>query len=246
MRMLKLLIADATEEFRLALARQVAGVYLVRCCADGRQALEMIDSYKPDILVLDLMLPQLDGISLLQQAADRGDRPMVLATTRFVNDYVLDAAARLGVGYVMVKPCDVKAAAARLEDLSGHLKPMAAARPNARTTVSNVVLKLGIPTKLKGYAYLREAILLAMRQPEQMVTKEIYPEVAKSCRATRDQVERSIRSAIAAAYERRDENTWEHFFPRDAGGQISRPSNGTFIRAVAVRLINENSFGEIC
>ena len=244
--MLKLLIADATEEFRLALTRQVTGIYLVRCCADGREALEMINSFKPDILVLDLMLPRLDGISLLQQAADQGARPMVLATTRFVNDYVLDAAARLGVGYVMVKPCDVHAAAARLEDLSGHLKPMAMARPDARTVVSNVILKLGIPTKLRGYAYLREAILLAMRQPEQMVTKEIYPEVGRLCKATRDQVERSIRSAIATAYERRDDRVWAHFFAQDSQGVTARPSNGTFIRAVAVRLANEKEFCEIC
>ena len=117
MGMLKLLIADATEEFRLALARQVTGIYLVRCCADGRQALEMIDSFKPDVLVLDMLMPGLDGITILQRTAEMGINPVVLATTRLATEYVLESVGRLGVGYVMVKPCDVKATAARLKDL---------------------------------------------------------------------------------------------------------------------------------
>ena len=82
MQMLKLLIADGTEEFRLALAEQLAGSFVIRCCHQGKQALEMIDSFRPDVLVLDLMLPELDGISLLQQLAERNAMPVESASGR--------------------------------------------------------------------------------------------------------------------------------------------------------------------
>jgi len=242
--MLKLLIADMGEEFRQSLADQVRGTYRIRVCQEGHQTLEMVLSFKPDLLVLDMMLPGLDGVSILEAIHRSGLHPTVLAVTKAPTDYMIQAASRYGVGYMMVKPCNVKATGSRLRDLTEFIGSEAVSRPEPRTAVTNILLQLGIPTKLRGYAYLREAILLAMRQPEQMVTKEIYPEVAKICRATRDQVERSIRSSIAGAYERRDEHAWEHFFPRDSQGKIQRPSNGTFIRAVAVRLANEHEFCE--
>ncbi len=240
--MLKLLIADSTEEFRLALAEQVAGSFTVRCAQQGKEALELICSYKPDILVLDLMMPGLDGISILEQAAQKGIRPTVLATTRFANDYVQDAVTRLGVCYLMVKPCDLKATAARLTDMAEHRKPQPLARPDIRIMVSIVLLSLGIPTKLRGFTYLREAIVAAMRQPGQMVTKEIYPAVGHICGASKDQVERSIRSAIAAGFANRDEQVWRQYFQPGPGGNLIRPSNGTFISALAERFLSEEDF----
>ena len=233
MQMLKLLIADGTEEFRMALARQLAGSYVIRSCAQGKQALEMIRSFRPDILVLDLMLPELDGISLLQMLAQENMMPTVLATTRFINDYVLDSATQFGVGYVMVKPCDVHATAARIRDLAQQFTAVPVARPDPRTMISNVLLELGFSTKLRGYTYLREAVEEAMRHPGQLVTKELYPAVAKRCDATRDQVERSVRSAIAGAYSIRNEVVWRQYFRQDCDGEIRRPSNGTVITTLA-------------
>ena len=87
----KLLIAEGTEDFRAALTDSLRGAFHLRECGDGNLAMEMLRRFQPDILVLDLMLPGLDGISLLQMAAAAGIRPMVLATTRFVSDYVLEA-----------------------------------------------------------------------------------------------------------------------------------------------------------
>lgn len=237
MEMRKLLIADASEEFRLALAELLRGNYMVRLCQDGNQTLEVLQSMKPDILVLDLLLPGLDGISLLQKVAEAGLQPVVLATTAFSNDYVVDSLARLGVGYVMVKPCDIHAVTARIADLHQHLKPPVVTRPDPRTVVSNMLLSLNVPTKLKGYACLREGVLELVRDPAQQVTKELYPKVAKLYGGNGPQVERLIRTAIDAAWKKRDERVWRLYFQPGPDGCLERPTNATFISALAERVI---------
>lgn len=229
----KLLIADAAEDFRLALADALQGTYCVHVCQDGKDALALLHSFHPDILVLDLMLPELDGISLLQSAVDAGIHPMVLATTRFVSDYVLDAMDRFGVEYLMVKPCDIQAAAARISDLSQRLRQPFSLQPDHRVSVTNLLLALGVPTKLRGYTYLREAVLLMARNPGQSITKELYPAVAAACDSAASHVERSIRSAITAAWEHRDDRYWQQYFRTGADGILPRPSNATFISRLA-------------
>lgn len=235
--MLKMLIADGTEEFRLALADTLRGAYVIRTSQEGMETLCMIQSFKPDVLVLDLMMPGLDGITLLQETAEMGLRPVVLATTRFANDYVLERTAQLGVGFVMIKPCDIKATVARISDLTQRVEPPAVTQPDPRTAASNLLLSLGVPTKLRGYACLREALLEAMRDPSQPVTKELYPAVAAICGGNAAQVERSIRSAINAAWCRRDEQLWRLYFKPGPDGVIPRPTNAAFISRLTDRLI---------
>lgn len=229
----KLLIAEGSEEFRLALADALRGCYRISQCADGNQARELLRSVRPDVVVLDLMLPGMDGISLLQWAVERDIHPMVLATTRFANDYVLEAISELGVGYVLIKPCDLNGTIARIADLSARISAPVITQPNKRTQICNLLLALGIPTKLRGYSYLREAILLISEDPSQSITKVLYPEVARRCNCAPAHVERSIRSAIAAAWSRRDEHLWRLYFLPDDTGTVPRPSNGTFITRIA-------------
>ena len=104
MEMQKLLIADAVEEFRQALAEEFRGAYRLRVCREGRETLEMILAFKPDILVLDMMLPGLDGVSILEEVSKAGLHPTVLAVTKLPTDYVVNAAVRLGVGYLIFAP----------------------------------------------------------------------------------------------------------------------------------------------
>lgn len=244
MERLKLLIAEGTEDFRIALADALRGVYTLRECDDGVKALELMRAFRPDVVVLDLMLPGLDGITLLQRAVAAELHPVVLATTRFHNDYVVEAAQTLGVAYIMVKPCDVRAIVARLADLSQRIHPPVFARPDPKTYVSNVLLSLGVPTKLKGYGYLREAILLMAQDPTQSITKVLYPGVAaiykkENVRIEAKHVERSIRSAIEKAWDRRDEALWRMYFAPDGGGSLRRPSNGAFISRLSDSLSRE-------
>ena len=187
-----------------------------------------------DVILLDLMLPELDGITLLQKVAESGIRPVVLAATRYVSDYTLHAADRLGIAYLMIKPCDVAATAARIADISQRIKTPVFSHPEPRSTVSNTLLRLGIPTKLRGYSYLREAILIMAQSPGQSITKELYPAVARlcSCKDGRS-VEHSIRKAIHAAWLHRDNAIWRKYFLIGSGGAASCPTNKEFICRLA-------------
>lgn len=234
--MLKLLIADNNEDFRLALAAALQSHYQVLYCRTGMEALEILFRETPDVFVLDLMLPELDGVTLLERAVAKGIRPMVLAVTSLSTDYVLDCAERLGIGYLIRKPCDVQAAAARVRDLSRRLKP-SAPKQDPQSLVSELLLSLNIATRHKGFAYLREAVVLMTQDPRQSITKELYPAVAKRCGCEKEHVERSIRSALEAAWKRRDPQVWQLYFP-DA---LHRPTNAEFISrlAEALRLTSE-------
>ena len=229
----KILIADSTDDFRDTLADTLHGAYHVRTAVDGLQAMQLLRSFLPDILVLDLMLPELDGITLLQKAAESGIRPVVLAATRYVSDYTLHAADRLGIAYLMIKPCDVAATAARIADISQRIKTPVFSHPEPRSTVSNTLLRLGIPTKLRGYSYLREAILIMAQSPGQSITKELYPAVAIACGATATQIERSIRSAVSTAWSQSDRQIWQLYFPPDNTGTIPKPTTASFISRLA-------------
>ena len=241
---LKLLIAEGTEDFRMALVDTLRSVYTVRECSEGNQALKMMHIFHPDLVILDMMLPGLDGITLLQRAVEADLHPIVLATTRFHNDYVVDTALELGVGYMLVKPCEVRAAVARLADLSQRIHMPLVSRPDAKTYVSNMLLALGIPTRLKGYGYLREAILRMAEDPRQPITKELYPAVAAAFKTENDKidhthVERSIRSAIGVAWKKRDLQLWNMYFAPMGNGTARCPSNGDFISRLAEMLIQE-------
>ena len=233
----RVLIADGSEAFRTTLAEELSGFFFVKTCGDGKQTLDMIKAFCPDVLVLDMMLPGLDGISLLQSAQADGMQGQVLATTRYISDYVAESLGEMGVGYLMVKPCDIDATVNRIKDLAQKPpKPMAPLQ-NHLTNVSGILFALGIPTKLRGHACVREAILCMVKKPDQSITKELYPVVAELCNGTPSQVERSIRSAITAAWKNRDEVLWRQYFGTDGEGNISKPTNADFITRVADLLI---------
>lgn len=236
----RLLIADGTEEFRNELTDSLRGCYQIRSSGEGREALEILRAFSPDILVLDLMLPGLDGISVLQLAAREIHPPVVLATTCFISSYVLESVQKLGVGYLMVKPCDVDAAAMRVEELSERGRAGRLQCPRPKMTVSNQLLSLGVPTKLRGYSCLREAVQIMAKNPTQSVTKELYPAVAERCSGNTRQVERSIRTAIQAAWENRDERIWRQYFQPDLDGRIPRPTNAAFISRLAESMAQES------
>lgn len=239
MEMPKLLIADAVEEFRQALADQMRSAYRIRVCKEGQETLEMLLAFRPDIVVLDMMLPGLDGVTILEEVHRAGFWPTVLATTKLPSDYVVRSAERLQVSYLMVKPCRVKAAADRIRDMTEQLKAPAVTRPDPLTEISNVLLLLNFSPKLQGYNYLREAVLEYMNRPGQSVTKELYPMVGKIFKASGTQVERSVRTAIEKAWNCRDERIWRLYFPPNGKDVPKRPTNREFITVVADRISRE-------
>lgn len=235
---LKVLIADSAEDFCCALQKNLEENYLVKVCRDGIRAQETLQLFSPDILVLDMLLPGLDGITLLQQAARLGCQPMVIATTGYCSSYITEAAERMGVSYLMRKPCSAEACAQRVEDLAQNLRFSAPPKADPRTLVSNLLLQLGFSAKLKGYGFLREGILLFAGDTEQAVTKELYPAVAQLFHSTGERVERAIRSAIQSAWETGSRQLWRSFFA-GADGELQCPTNSEFIAAVTDRLLLE-------
>lgn len=238
----KILIADPSEEFVMALTEELGDCGIVKTCAQGNQTLELIGFFHPDVLVLDLALPDTDGLELIEKITALPSGPAILVMTRFVSDFILDVITRKGVSYIMYKPCDIATVAKRVFDLLDHLKPILLSSTDPRTVVTNMLLALGVPTKLRGYLYLREAVICYSRNPAQSITKELYPSVAEILGGNGAQVEHLIRTAIATAWESRDDKVWAHYFLPDPGGMIRRPSNRAFIsRLTESMFIGEQS-----
>jgi two-component system response regulator (stage 0 sporulation protein A) len=237
----KLLIAEGSDVLREMLADMFRGSYQIFCCATGYEVRELMQKVAPDLMVLDVMLPGIDGISLLQWARGQGIGSQVLVTTRLDSDYVMEAAAGLGAGYVMMKPYDLSALAARVEDLSRLLMPPVVSCTDPESQVTGMLRALGIQPKHRGFACLREAVLICAREEHQSVTKILYPEVARRCGCAASHVERNIRSAIQAAWTSRNESVWRLYFTPDSSGHISRPTNAAVISCLADSIRSQKS-----
>ena len=229
----RVLIAEGSEELRLGLSEMLLGSFQVKCCSDGYEVQKILPQYRPDVLVLDVMLPGIDGLTLVQWALEQGLQTRVLLVTSLASAYVLEAASRLGVGYMMQKPCDLGALAARVTDLSRSEAVARTAECDAQKQTAGILRALGILSKHRGSGYLREAVLLSMDEEYRSVTKVLYPEVARRCGCQNSHVERNIRNAIESAWLRRDERVWRLYFPADGSGYVKKPTNADFIFRVA-------------
>lgn len=232
----KLLVADASAELCGALADVMGGTYELRICHDGLQAKALVESFRPDILVLDLALPGLDGISVLRDIAAGTCRPAILVTIRYSSPYIERAVGALGVDYVMMKPYDLRALAERIHDLTECSEGAVYMLPSPQRIVTNMLLALNVATKWMGFRYLEAAVELYDQKPGQSVTKELYPAVAKLFDTNGQSVERAIRSAIHLAWERRDEAVWRMYFTAGRNGSVPRPTNTIFIANLAQQL----------
>ncbi len=234
--MQKLLIADATEAFPYALAEVMQPEYQVRICTNGKEALEILRSDPPDVMVMDLVLPGLDGVSLLKQTAREGITPLVLGVCDLYNEYLVEYVHDLPLAYIIRKPCDLYATADRVRDLFrlAHLRkgPAIISRKNLTETLG----RMGIQPGRRGYDALRESILLMARDTGQSITKEVYPEVGKRLGGNGSQVEHAIRYLLHRVWEKRDVQVWERYFPPGGKGSIKCPPNKAFICRLAEEL----------
>ena len=239
-------IADSAEDFCSGLTaalQRADGFRVVGTAGDGEQAIRMIEEKKPDILVLDLMLAKKDGISVLKAIANMEHKPITLATSAFLTEYVSTAAANLGVRYLMLKPCDMAALVERMEEIrGGESLRYPVQRRNDKvsieTLVTNIIHEIGVPAHIKGYQYLREAIIIAVNDMDVInaITKVLYPQVAKTFGTTPSRVERAIRHAIEVAWDRGDLDTLQSFFGYTVSNTKGKPTNSEFIALIADRL----------
>ena len=240
------LIADSAEEFCTGLAaalQRAGGFQIVGTATDGEQAIRMITERKPDVLVLDLMLSKQDGISVLKNIASLERRPVTLATSAFITEYVSTAAAGLGVRYLMLKPCDMSALVERLDEIRGgeSLRFPDRRRPDKtsiESMVTGIIHEIGVPAHIKGYQYLREAIIISVNDMDVInaITKVLYPQVAKTFQTTPSRVERAIRHAIEVAWDRGDLDTLQRFFGYTVSNTKGKPTNSEFIALIADKL----------
>lgn len=227
------LIADSSEDFCKELYNILRWNCNIKTCCRGKKALKLAQELHPDILVLDLMLPELDGISLLSALAVSDCRPAILATTNLISPYIVEEAQRMQIDYLMCKPCSIQAVAARIQEQLHRLDQTPENPELLRGRISELLLLLGISIKLHGFKYLREAVYLMIQDPDQSITKELYPGVAQICGCESAQVERSIRGAIQDAWSHRDPSVWLLYFQPDGHGIQSRPTNAIFISRLA-------------
>lgn len=228
----RVLIADCDQCFSRALADRLLPEFQVRLASTGNDAWRQLECFAPDVLVLDLVLPDLDGISLLRQCAARNLRPAVLVTTQLCSEYVLSTLTQLGVDYLLRKPCEPENTAESVRQLCRC--PAPPLKHHTLPDTDALLLQLGLSRKLTGCRYLGYAVPQFSRNPEQMLTKELYGAVAQHFHASTTQVERSIRTAIHSAWLTRDERVWQRFFPTGEDGTVRRPTNGEFISRLAV------------
>ena len=245
-RVTTVVIADNTEEFCTGLSaalQQAGGFQVLGVACDGEQTIRMVTERKPDVLVLDLMLPKRDGLSVLKALSTMERKPVTLATSTFLTEYVSSAAAGLGVRYLMLKPCDTDAVVERLEEIRGGeslRKPAVRklGRSDIESMVTGIIHEIGVPAHIKGYQYLREAIIIAVNDMDVInaITKVLYPQVAKTFNTTPSRVERAIRHAIEVAWDRGDLDTLQRFFGYTVSNTKGKPTNSEFIALIADKL----------
>ncbi len=245
---LKVLLVDPGEDFRRMLADVIASegdMEVVGSAGDGMEALALAQSLWPDVVLMDLVLPSLDGLTLIEKLQSAERAPAILVASGFYNDRVVSDCARLGVHYFLPKPCDLPALLSRMRQVLSEAPAMPAAvgvnlapvsrEPSLEAVVTDVIHEIGVPAHIKGYQYLREAIILTVHDMDAInaVTKILYPAVAKKFATTPSRVERAIRHAIEVAWDRGDLETLQKFFGYTVSNIKGKPTNSEFIAMIA-------------
>ena len=237
------LLADANEEFRTMLQEAIeqAGEFIVAASTgDGREALRLIEERRPDLLLTDVALPGLDGLGLLKTLKDQGDpAPKTIIVSAFCGHQTLADAEKLGVCYYLPKPCEPASLLERMHGIFENPTSPDLRVHALRNTVPAVIHEIGVPAHIKGYQYLREAIIIAINDMEVInaVTKVLYPAVAKRFGTTPSRVERAIRHAIEVAWDRGDLETLQKYFGYTVSNTKGKPTNSEFIAMIADRLM---------
>lgn len=246
---IRILVADCNTDFTSLLAENIEadpGLEIVGCARDGVEACKMLETLKPDVLLLEIMLPRMDGIDVLKQLNRQHPilRPRVLVLSSLATDGVTREAIALGAQFFVVKPCDMASLLDRIHTFSGDIyerpiPPVAMpAAVSLENRITDIIHEIGVPAHIKGYQYVREAIAVAVQNREAIgaVTKILYPRVAETYGTTPSRVERAIRHAIEVAWDRGDLETLQNIFGYTVSNAKGKPTNSEFIAMIADRL----------
>lgn len=212
---------------------------------NGKVALDYLinNSSEYDLAILDILLPQIDGIKILQEMKNNNINKKTMILSSFKDDYTIRRLQSYGVSYYMLKPIDLDILNGRILDLFDESEKVKYSNDSTiEVEVSSILHNLGIPSHVKGYKYIREGIMLLYSSEDSMhlITKEIYPEIALKFNTTSSRVERAIRHAIEISWIRGDLKLMENIFGNSIDFERSRPTNSEFLTTIADRLKLKN------
>lgn len=260
----KLVIADDNPDFvntLMGYLEKEEELEVVGIARDGKEAVELITNQNPDIALLDVIMPHLDGLGVLEslQTVKLAKMPMCIMLSAVGQDKVTQRAINLGAEYYIVKPFDIELLIKRIKDFKhyepGTIKGNYASREikpkyieiapenkkdegSLEALVTNVIHEVGVPAHIKGYQYLREAIIMVVNNIDviNQITKQLYPEIALKYGTTPSRVERAIRHAIEVAWGRGQTDTMENIFGYTVSAAKGKPTNSEFIAMIADKL----------
>lgn len=253
---IKVLIADDNKDFVDILQdyfEKQEEFLVVGTAYNGLETLDLISLKMPDVVILDIIMPHLDGIGVLEKIAQTEDmisRPKIVMLTAFGQESMTQRAVELGADYFVLKPFDLDTLANRIRQLtsgaptvkpnssSSSYQPTPVRTRSLDVDVTNIIHQMGVPAHIKGYQYLRDAILLVVNEVNLLgaVTKELYPNIAQKYQTTPSRVERAIRHAIELAWDRGNVEMMNKFFGYTINLQRGKPTNSEFIAMVADKL----------
>ena len=240
---LKLLIAEDSAEYNSKMTEILGkyGIQVVRTAKDGNKILEAVESMQPDAVLMDVFMPHLDAIGVMGALQKRrGHCPVCFVSLPFDSSMLEKEVLRAGAIYCFVKPFSP-------EEVGEHLRQWceAAARKTKdnpddtlKMEITEILHQIGVPAHIKGYHYLRSAILLSVTQPDiiNAVTKQLYPTVAKQYETTSSRVERAIRHAIEVAWDRGDVDVLNSYFGYTIHNSRGKPTNSEFVAMISDKL----------
>ena len=262
---ISVLIADDNKEFCSILNDYLLNqkdIVVTGIAKDGREALELIQQKQPDLVVLDIIMPHLDGLGVLEKlnGMDLDKMPRVIVLSAVGQDKITQQAITLGADYYVVKPFHMDIFTKRIREMFSTqdvetkrrsvstqvVQREAAATSRGpidlETEITSIIHEIGVPAHIKGYMYLREAITMVVNDMELLsaVTKELYPSIAKKYNTTASRVERAIRHAIEVAWGRGQVDAINKLFGYTVHNEKGKPTNSEFIAIIADKLRLKN------
>lgn len=261
MESIKVLLADDNRDFIEILREYIntqEDMVLAGTAHNGQDALELIKKEEPDIIVLDIIMPMLDGLGVLEKLSEVRNRPKIIMLTSFGQENMTQRALQLGADYYIIKPFDLDTLGKRIRQLVGtsEVVPVSnrnldvviskgfnndvgmKSQKNAEVEVTKMIQQMGVPAHVKGYQYLRDSIVAVIKNVSLLgaVTKELYPMIAQKYNTTPSRVERAIRHAIELAWDRGNIDFMNKFFGYTINVDRGKPTNSEFIAMVADKL----------
>ena len=252
---ISVLIADDNKEFCSILNDYLLNqrdIVVTGIAKDGKEALTLIEQKQPDLVILDIIMPHLDGLGVLErlQSMNLEKFPRIVILSAVGQDMITQRAITLGADYYVVKPFDMdmfndnvpSEPVRRPVAVTAVETPVQKGPVDLETEITNIIHEIGVPAHIKGYMYLREAITMVVNDMELLsaVTKELYPSIAKKYNTTASRVERAIRHAIEVAWGRGQIDAINKLFGYTIHTDKGKPTNSEFIAIIADKLRLKN------